>query len=257
MKTILLPFLLALPIPASAAEPVVTLAGIQAVFDDGGESFGGFKTFNTEKGLRVALIIRSGDKEMTGLAGDTATIDIGGAKAESRFFGARAFSEDRRALRLEFGTMDEVKASPDGGVRITGEIKVNIAAGKEETRSAPFAAKEGAVLVFPADMKDAPTLKVKSTGKPDFGDDPFAITFSTDRKPDDFAGIRFYTKEGKEVESERRGSSWMSFAGKGSGEIEYSFKQAHGELILAVENWTGQEQKTVKIDLDAGLAVTK
>ncbi len=257
MKAILLPFVLALPFAASSAEPVVTLAGIQAVFDDGGEDFDGFRTFNAEKGRKVALIVRSGDKEMVGIDEDKVSLTIGGVKAESRFFGNTAFSKDRRALRLEFDTKEEVKIAADGTVKIAGEIPVSFAAGKEEIRSEPFATSEGVEIKFPADKKDMPALKVKSSGKPDFGDDPFEIALSTNRKMDNFAGIRFYTKDGEPVESGRRGSSWMSFGGRGSGEVVFSFEEAHTELIVALEIWTGLEEKTLKVDLDAGLAAGK
>ena len=47
----------------------------------------------------------------------------------------------------------------------------------------------------------------------------------------------------------------MGFGGKGSGEVSYRFKEAQTELILALETWTGREEKTVQVDLKAGMAV--
>jgi hypothetical protein len=114
---------------------------------------------------------------------------------------------------------------------------------------------KGAEIKFPQGVKGLPVLKVKSAGKPDFGDDPFEIELSTNMKADTFAGIRFYTKDGKPVESERGGSSWMSFGAMGSGEVSYRFKAAHDELILAVESWTGREEKTIEVDFKAGMAM--
>ena len=253
MKTIPLLILSILPLAAAAAEPQVKLAGVQHVSDDGEEEFDGFKTFNTQKGTNVALIIRSSDKAMVGFDEDEAKLTIGGAAAKCSFFANMAFAKDRKALRLEFNTQDKVKTAPDGTFKVAGELPIVLATGKEETRSEPFTVAKGASVKFPAGKTGLPALKVKSSGKPKWGDDPFEIEFSTDRKADEFAGVRFFTKDGKELESDRGSSGWMSFGGKGSGEITYTFKAPQQELIIAVETWTGREEKKLKVDLSAGL----
>lgn len=253
MNMLILPaaFLVSL---ASAAEPTVALAGVQVVHDDGGKDFDGFKTFNAEKGHKIALIVRSADKPLVGFDEDKATITLGGAKTECRFFSNMAFSKDRLALRLEFEADGKVKTAADGSFEVKGGLPVVLATGKEETRSEPFKVVKGAEIKFPAGKQGLPVLKVKSSGKPDFGDDPFEIEFSTNMKADTFAGIRFYTKDGKPLESERGGSSWMSFGAMGSGEVSYRFKAPQTELILAIESWTGREEKTLEVNFKAGLA---
>jgi hypothetical protein len=249
---ILLPLLM---LTATAAEPVVKLAGIQAVYDDGAKEFDGFKTYNSEKGLGVTLIIRSADKPMVAFDDDKAALKIGGADAKCRFFGGdMAFSKDRLALKLEFTAESAVKTSADGTLKIQGEIPITLATGKEETRSEPFTVSNGTTVKFPAGKEGLPVLKIKSSGKPKWGDDPFEIEFNTDTKPEAFAGIRFYTKDGQPVESKRGSTSWMSFGGKGSGSVTYSFQAAQTDLILAVESWTGKEEKKIKVDLNAGLS---
>ena len=254
MKTLIVPAALLMSL-ASAAEPTVTLAGVQVIHDDGGKEFDGFKTFNGEKGHKVALIVRSPDKAMVGFDDDAATITLGGAKTDCRFFSNMAFAKDRLALRLEFEAEGVVNSGPDGTFQVKGGLPLVFATGKEETRSEPFKVAKGAGIKFTAGKSGLPVLKVKSAGKPDFGDDPLEIELSTNMKADSFAGIRFYTSDGKPVESERGGSSWMGFGGKGSGEISYRFKAAQTELILAVETWTGREEKTLEVDFKAGLAV--
>jgi len=255
MKLLLfLPVVLALPI-IRAAEPTVTLAGVQVVMDDGGEDFDGFKTFNMEKGHKVALIVRNKDKAMVGFDEDKASITLGGAKTECHFFSNMAFSKDRHSLKLEFHTSDPVQMEKDGVFKVAGGLPLVLATGKKETRSEVFAAKEGTAIVFPKDAEGMPVLKVKSAGKPKFGDDGFEIEISTNRKIDEFAGFRFYTKDGEPVEADQSGSSWMGFGNKGSGEVFFSFKASHTDLILAVENWSGREEVTVKVDLSAGAAV--
>jgi hypothetical protein len=237
-----------------AAEPTVSLAGVQVVHDDGSEEFDGFKIFNTDKGHKVALIVRSKDKAMVGFDDDKATITLGGAKTDCRFFSNMAFSKDRLALKLEFDTEEKPQLAPDGSFEVKGGLPIVLATGKEETRSEPFTVAKGTEIKFPAGKTGFPTLKVKSTGKPQFGDAKFEIEFSTNRRMSDFAGVRFYTKDGKPVESDEGGSSWMGFGGKGSGEVSYRFKAEQTELILALETWTGREEKTVQVDLKAGMA---
>ncbi len=247
---LLFPFL---ALTATAAEPVVKLAGIQAVFDDGAKEFDGFKTYNSEKGLGVTLIIRSADKAMVAFDDDKAALKIGGAEAKCRFFGGdMAFSKDRLALKLEFTAESAVKAASDGTLKVQGEIPITLATGKEETRSESFTVAAGTTVKFPAGKDGLPALKIKSSGKPKWGDDPFEIEFNTDTKPETFAGIRFYTKDGQPVESKRGSTSWMSFGGKGSGSVTYTFKAAQTDLMLAVESWTGKEEKKLKVDLSAG-----
>jgi len=258
MKTIPLLILPLIPLTLHAADPVVKLAGIQAVIDDGSKEFDGFKTFNSEKGHAVTLIIAGGDKQIVGFDDDKAAVKIGGAAAKCRFFGGdMAFSKDHRALRLEFSAEGAAQVGADGTLKMTGEIPITLATGKEETRSDSFAASAGTAIKFPSNKAGMPTLKVKSTGKPKWGDAPFELVLSTNRKADEFAGIRFYTKDGKPVEAERGSTSWMGFAGQGSGEISYNFKAPQTELILAVETWTGREEKKLKVDLAAGLAIPK
>lgn len=255
MKTsslLLLPFL---TLTVTAAEPAVKLAGIQAVYDDGAKEFDGFKTYNSEKGLGVTLIVRSPDKTMVAFDDEKASLKIGGADAKCRFFGGdMAFSKDRLALKLEFTTEGQHKVSSDGTLKILGEIPITLATGKEETRSEAFPVSTGTMVKFPEGNNGLPAFKVKSSGKPKWGDDPFEIELNTDIKPESFAGIRFYTKDGQPVESKRGSTSWMSFGGKGSGSVTYSFKAAQSDLILAVESWTGKEEKKLKVDLSAGLS---
>jgi hypothetical protein len=252
MKALLIFPCLALPM-LHAAEPTVTLAGIQVVMDDGAEDFDGFRTFNMEKGHNVALIVRSDGKTMVGFDEDKATITLGGAKTECSFFSNMAFSDDRKALKLEFRATDPVATDAQGSFKVAGTLPVVLASGKEEIRSAAFGVKKGTKVQFPDGAKGMPTLEVKSTGKPDFGHAEFEIEFSTNRKIDEFAGFRFYTKDGKPVEAERGGSSWMGFGNKGSGSVSYRFKAKQTDLILAVENWTGSEEVSLKVDFSAGL----
>ncbi len=236
------------------ADPVAELAGLQVVYDSAEKDFDGFRTFNMEEGHKVALIVRSKDKPMVGFDEEKAEMTIGGAKAESGFFMSNmSFSDDKKSMKLEFDTQGKVQPNAKGELEVKGKLPVTLASTKAEIRSAAFQVKVGEAIVFPADQKDVPTLKINKSGKPEFGDDVLSIEFSTNMKLDGFAGVKFLSKDGKEVKSDKGGTTWMSFGGKGSGEIDYSFPAKHDELIMVLESWTDKEEKIIEVDLKASL----
>ena len=258
MKRILICLSLFTPFAVTAAEPEVKLAGMQIVYDAAEKEYDGFKTYNNDVGHEIALLIRSSDKMIVGFDDEKATMKIGGAAAKCKFFGSNmAFSKDHRTMRVEFGTEKPVQAAADGTLKIIGELPVTLASGTEETRSEPFTVAKDTAVKFPADKTAMPTLKVKSSGKPQWGDDAFEISFTTNQRAEEFAGIKFYTKDGKLVEADRTSTGWMGFGKTGSGEMTYSFKTPQTDLILALESWTGSEKKTLKVDLNATLASPK
>lgn len=236
------------------ADPVAELAGLQVVYDSGEKDFDGFRTFNMEEGHKVALIVRSTAKPMVGFDEDKAQITIGGAKSKTGFFMSNmSFSDDQKSMKLEFETKGKVQPNAKGELEVKGKLPVTIASTKAEIRSAAFIVKAGEAIVFPADQKALPTLKITKSGKPNYGDNVLAIEFSTNMKMDGFAGVKFLTKDGKEVKSNKGGSSWMGFNGNGSGTVEYEFSAKQEELIMVLESWTDKEEKIIEVDLKASL----
>jgi hypothetical protein len=73
-------------------------------------------------------------------------------------------------------------------------------------------------------------------------------------KLDNFAGVKFLTKDGKEVKSEKGSTSSMTFNNNYSGTVEYEFPAKQEELIMVLETWTDKEEKIIEIDLKASLA---
>ena len=259
MKSFLILPLIALSF-AHAAEPNVTLAGMQVVFDDGEKEFNGFRTFNATKGHAAALIVRSDGKTMVGFDKDKATITLGGAKTSCSFFSSNGFSDDRLAMKLEFRTTESVEPDADGNIRVMGNLPVTLASGKAETRSARFEAKVGTAVKFPKRSKGVPALKIKSIDESSYDKGAYEVMFSTNRQFEEYAGFQFYTEDGKPVEADKIGSSWSSSfgrKGKGSGSITFKFKAKPDVLIVAVETWTNSEDVTLQVDLAAGFASPK
>ncbi len=90
---------------------------------DGAEDFDGFRTFNSEAGVTIALIVRSPDKTLVGFDSGKAGLKVGGAEATSRFFGNNAFkaAHQELILALESWTGREdtrIKVDLDAGLSV-------------------------------------------------------------------------------------------------------------------------------------------
>lgn len=253
MKKFLLVGVALLPCMLSA-ETEVSVAGVQVVYEAAGKEFGGFKTLNGDEGHKVVLIVRTEEKNLVGYLEEDAKLTIGGAAAEAGFFMRNtAISESRKAMRLEFQAKGGAKTNEEGALEVKGVLPLVYATGKEEVRSEPFEVKKGVKIVFAEGKEGLPALKVSKTGKPQWGDRPLQIDFSTNRKMDEFAGVKFLTKDGKEIDCDRGGSSWMGSGRIGKGTVTYSLDEKHDELIMVLEMWTGREEKNVEVDVKVKL----
>jgi len=234
----------------------VNLAGVQIVYDSAEKEFDGFRTFNMEEGHAVALLVRSSDKSIVGFDNKKASVTIGGAKAETKFFiSTSSYSDDRKTLKLEFVTDDKVQTNAEEKLEVKGTLPLVLASGKAETKSQAFPVKEDEPIVFAVDAEGLPTLKIKKTKKPSWGDDALEIEISTNINIDEFAGIRFLTKDGKEIKANRNGHSWVTNGSKANGSVSYSLGEKHEEMILVLETWKGREEKSVIVDLKADWSV--
>lgn len=237
---------------ADTSGPKVTLAGIQVVHDSAAEDFDGFKTFNKDPGLQVALVVRSTEKSLVGFDDEKAEMTIGGAAAETQFFGRMRFSEDRSAMRVTFSAKSAVEANHEGLLEVKGVLPLVLATGTEDVRSAPFRVEVGETIDFPEDIEDLPALKVNKAGEPSWGDGALEIEFGTNQRMSQFAAVRFLTADGTEVESSESGQSWTRFGSRASGTASYRIADNHDELILVLKRWTGREELDLDVDLKAG-----
>lgn len=234
-----------------AAEPTVTLAGLRTVWNDGDKEFDGFKTFNSEKGTAVAVIISVTEGSIVAFDADKAKFTLGGKPAKARFGGD--ISKDHKHLKLEIQTEAPLAAADLAGLKLEGTLPITTATGSTEIKSDPFEVKPGTKVTFTSTkLPTERSLTVDKSGKPDWGDDPFQISFKSDRKFEEFAKIAFTTADGKSLESSRGGSSSMTMMGKTTAEVSYNFKQKADKLVIVLSAWTGFESKPLKISLSAG-----
>lgn len=233
-----------------AAEPTVTLAGIRTIWNDAEKEFDGFKTFNSDKGTAVAVLISVTEGSIVAFDDDKAKFTINGKPAKVRFGGD--ISKDHKHLKLEVETTAAVTAAELATLKLEGALPITTATGSTEIKSDPFEVKPDTKVTFTTGKLPAErSLTVDKSGKPEWGDDPFQVSFKSDRKFDEFASISFTGADGKALESSRGGSSTMSMMGKTTAEVSYTFKQKADKLVMVLSVWTGFESKPLKISLSA------
>lgn len=233
-----------------AAEPAVSLAGIRTVWNDAEKEFDGFKTFNSDKGTAVAVLVSVTEGSIVAFDDDKAKFTINGKPAKVRFGGD--ISKDHKHLKLEVETPAPLTAAELASLKLEGTLPITTATGSTEIKSDPFDAKPGTKVTFTTTkLPTERSLTVEKSGKPEWGDDPFQISFKSDRKFDEFANIAFTGADGKTLESSRGGSSTMTMMGKTTAEVSYTFKQKTDKLVMVLSAWTGFESKPLKISLSA------
>ncbi|MEI7928459.1 MAG: hypothetical protein WCH40_07915 [Verrucomicrobiales bacterium] len=206
-----------------AAEPTVTLAGVRTVWNDGDKEFDGVKTFNSEKGTAVAVIISVTEGSIVAFDSDKVKFTLGGKPAKVRFGGD--ISKDHKHLKLEIETEMPLAAADLAGMKLEGTLPITTATGSTEIKSDPFEVKSGTKITFTTGkLPSERSLTVGKAGKPDWGADPFQVSFKSDRKFDEFASIAFTNADGKSLESARGGSSTMKMMGKTTAEVSYTSK---------------------------------
>jgi hypothetical protein len=151
-----------------AAEPAVSLAGIRTVWNDGEKEFDGFKTFNSEKGTTVAVIISVTKGSIVAFDADKAKFTLGGKPAKVRFFGD--ISEDHKHLKLEVETSAAITAAELATLKLDGTLPITTATGSTEIKSDPFEVKPGTQVTFTTTKLPAErSLAIEESGNPKWG----------------------------------------------------------------------------------------
>jgi hypothetical protein len=234
-----------------AAEPTVTvtLAGIRTVWNDGAKEFDGFTTFNSEKGTTVAVLISVTEGSIVAYDADKAKFTLGGKPAKVRgFFGD--ISTDHKHLKLEVETSAVITAVELATLKLDGTLSITTATGSTEIKSDPFEVKPGTQVTFTTTkLPDERSLAIEESGKPKCGDDPFQVSFKSNRTFDEFVNIAFTSADGKLLESSRdSGSSWTMME-ETTASVSYTLKQKTDKLVMVLTAWTGLESKPLKISL--------
>lgn len=251
MKNILMSTLLLSGISTlCSAEMTVKPAGVQIVWDDGGDSFGGFTTFNTKPGVNLALHIHTDSDSLIGIDQDQSKVTLGGAEAQVSFFGSSSsIAKDGKTLKLEINAKG---AQPvDGKFKTTGAIVVTTANGKTQFTTDLIDWKKGTKVQFPKEA-NLPPFEIKSVGKPSWGDEKWEVTLNTNQKFESFISVTFIDDKGKEHKANQGSSSSMSGLGMTSVSVSFKAPETISKAKMVVEVWKGLKKTTVPVHFTLG-----
>ena len=234
----------------SQTTPTIEPAGMQIVWDSLKKEFNGFGIYNGTEGTNVTLAIKGGGKSIIAFNRKQSKVSIqyGGKDLGGEFGSWGKFSEDGKIMRLEAKT-DQLPAGKATNLKLTGSVEI-VTASKSETKSVgPQALKVGDKLTFGEDF----TCEVTKLGKPTYGNDELEITFKWKHEISKLSAVRFFNKEGKEIESKSSGRSSFGSLGKMTVTKSYKLKKKSDVLKIEMELWTDAETVTVPLNVELGL----
>jgi hypothetical protein len=159
------------------------------------------------------------------------------------------FSRDGRACLVEV----QGPACPKTGataIMASGTLVFQCGSKTRDVTQKGVALKEGTVV------KAGPlSLTIKKVGKPDWGDDPMAVTFKADRKLGDVKGIIFKDAQGKVIGTSPGGTSTMRFGGRVAVEKTINFKEAASSATMVVTFWTDMKTISVPFKIKTGVGL--
>ena len=258
--------ILGLAVGIAAAEVEVSAAGIRVVAKDyraeqEDQKFKGgqLRAFNNFAGTSVGLLITSKEKVIVGIDEDGSKITIFGDSQGTDFTKAKGFfgrkgvkfgfseqSDDKMALMTEVESAG-IPAKGTKEIILKGELMVAMASKSELSQSKLGDAKKGAKVIV-----GSHSFEIDELGKPDWGKDPLSITLKSSVNPKDFKAFKFFDAEGKEIESNRAGSSTMGIFGKRTYGVTFNLKRKVDQIVLGLDRWTDLEKVQVPFDIKIG-----
>jgi len=249
-KSIIIPMLLCCLGSFAFGEVSVRPAGVQMVWDDGSDHFESFKTFNTKKGIKLALFLKTDGNSLVKLDQGKSKVTVCGEKGDCWFFGSSSITKDGKMLRLEVGA-DGAKPA-DGKIIVDGELVVISATGKGQISTGMIEWKKGGSVQFPKDS-GLPTFEIEETGKPKWGDEKWEVTLKCSQDFERFVSVKFVDAKGVEHMAKRGSWSSMGFLGKKTVTVSYKASEVFTKAKMVVEYWKGVKEEKVPLNLVIGL----
>jgi hypothetical protein len=224
------------------------------------------RAFNWSPGTTVALLIRAPggglvqfDHKNSAL---TKFIDgkgndlLPGPNKEAKTFGTPGFSlfpnisPDGKACSIEV-TAHSIPAKDSGAIKLEGTLTLLIAKEKKEFALKDVPLKKGSKITA-----EKTELVIEKAGKPEWGNEPLAITLrSHNTELDEVAEIKFFKDDGTEIKARRTGSSKMGILGAMTVDWDYVLADKVDALTVKVYLWADLQKKKVPFSLsvDVGL----
>lgn len=247
--------LLLMPMAApSLAQVSVEPAGMQIVWKSLKKEFNGFKTYNSSEGVNLTIAVTATDKTFIGFSKNDSKVSFkDGEKDLGGEFGFRdKISKDGKVMKLDMSSKD-LPSKEATSIKVTGSLDVVLASKTKTEALGPREFKKGDDLEFGDGFK----CSIDSIGKPKWGKDPLEVVFKWKRKKmgkiPELKAVRFYSEDGKLIESKRGSSMRSGFGGSYTTTIGYNLKKEAKVFKIEMELWTDFESVTVPIDMALGV----
>lgn len=236
----------------AAAEPEVRVSGVQVVWDDDREAFDGFGLFSTQDALALGLVVDAGGPSIIEFDEDASELvalrDDLGTKLGGEIGPFPKISEDGRLLRLELKS-EKAPAAGASQLQAKGEAVVITGSETETLECGPLKVEKDAELDFGHELE----FRIAKVGKPDWGDAKMQIDLEIKRDIPEVATLRFYDAEGGEIESDRAGTSRMSFNNNVTVTHSFTLAQELDEVRFELDRWTDLGRIAVPFEFSIGL----
>ena len=159
--------------------------------------------------------------------------------SEAGFGGMASISEDGKYCSIE---VDAPGTPTEGATRlaVAGELVLAVATEKKDFTAKGVSLKKGTKV-----KAGKIPFTISQVGKPDWGDDPLAVTLEAKQELGTVAQVRFIDDSGKEIESSRSSSMSMGFVGNMAVSWTYNLKKKVDSCDIVVTYW--MDKKNVKV----------
>ena len=228
-------------------------AGVTLIWEQGDkDAFEHWTVLNSQDPVSVALYVTSSGKKIVSVDSSksklTTLSDDQGTKLKGEMGHFPRLAKDGSAAFLELHGEDPV--SPKAQFVIAkGELKIAMASKTNAVRSKVVAARKGSKL----ELAEKFVFEITKAGKPDWGDDPFAVTLSIKRDIPEVASVRFFDADGKQIESSTGGSSRSGFLGRVKVTREFKLKRKADKISVEIDLWEDLENVVVPFDVKIGV----
>ncbi len=158
---------------------------------------------------------------------------------EAGFGGMASISGDGKYCSIE---VNAPGTPTEGATRlaVAGELVLAVATEKKDFTAKGVALKKGTKV----EAGEIP-FTISEVGKPDWGDEPLAVTLQAKQELGTIAQVRFLDGSGKEIESKRSSAMNMGFAGNMTVSWTYNLKKKVDNCDVVVTYW--MDKKDVEV----------
>lgn len=212
------------------------------------EEFDGFKVYNEDRGIYVMAGVSVGDKKIISFDSDASHAVLSDGKNENKVeFGSwPKISKNRKWLKVE-AKSEFLPAKGATELHLKGELHALVASKTATKSSAQKEFVKGDLINISDEFKpEISTLKESGQG--------MEMELKWKKKIPELAAVRFYDKDGKEIEADTNGGSSSTFGKRVRVSKSWRLKRKVKVHKLEFDLWQDAKNMTVPLDLKFGLS---